>query len=501
MSIFEVQKVMVPEPSIAFENQLIKNYMEKTSTNVWDSCLQIIKDNIPNQSFKTWFEPIKPLRLEGSILTIQVPSLFFYEWLEEHYVGLLRKTIKKHLGEEGRLEYNIVVEKSSANKPYTTNMPSSGNGAEGKNQSIPMPVALNKDIKNPFVIPGLKKLQVDPQLNPNYTFDSFIEGDCNRLARSAGYAVAGKPGGTSFNPLMIYGGVGLGKTHLAQAIGNEIKRNIPDKLVIYVSCEKFCQQFVDSLKNNTINDFVNFYQAMDVIIMDDVHNFAGKEKTQDIFFHIFNHLHQAGKQVILTSDKPPKDLAGLEERLLSRFKWGLSADLQIPDLETRMAILKKKMYQDGIELTGDVIEYVAHNIDNNVRELEGALVSLLAQATLNRKEIDLNLAKQMLKNFIKNSSKEISMEYIQKLVCEYFEVPVEMVKSKTRKREIVQARQISMYLAKSHTKTSLKSIGAFFGGRDHSTVIYACQTVEDLIDTDKKFKAYVADIQKKLKMS
>jgi chromosomal replication initiator protein len=430
-----------------------------------------------------------------------VPSLFFYEWLEEHYVGLLRKTIKKQLGDTGRLEYNIVVEKSSSQKPYTTNIPSSGNGAEGKTQSIPMPIALNKDIKNPFVIPGLKKLQVDPQLNPNYTFENFIEGDCNRLARSAGYAVGAKPGGTSFNPLMIYGGVGLGKTHLAQAIGNEVKKTLPDKLVIYVSCEKFCQQFVDSLKNNTINDFVNFYQAMDIIIMDDVHNFAGKEKTQDIFFHIFNHLHQSGKQLILTSDKPPKDLAGLEERLLSRFKWGLSADLSVPDMETRMAILKKKMYQDGIELPNDVIEYVANNIDNNVRELEGAMVSLLAQSTLNKKEIDLALAKQMLKNFIKNTSKEISMEYIQKLVCEYFEVPVEMVKSKTRKREIVQARQISMYLAKSHTKTSLKSIGAFFGGRDHSTVIYACQTVEDLIDTDKKFKAYVHDIQKKLKMS
>ncbi|MXV13683.1 chromosomal replication initiator protein DnaA [Hufsiella ginkgonis] len=475
--------------------------MEKTSTNVWNNCLQIIKDNIPAQSFKTWFEPIKALRLEDNVLTIQVPSLFFYEWLEEHYVGLLRKTVKKQLGDEGRLEYNIVVEKSSSSKPFTTNMPSNGNGAEGKNQSMPMPVSLNKDIKNPFVIPGLKKLQVDPQLNPNYSFDNFIEGDCNRLARSAGYAVSGKPGGTSFNPLMIYGGVGLGKTHLAQAIGNQIKSALPDKLVIYVSCEKFCQQFVDSLKNNTINDFVNFYQAMDVIIMDDVHNFAGKEKTQDIFFHIFNHLHQSGKQVILTSDKPPKDLAGLEERLLSRFKWGLSADLQVPDLETRMAILKKKMYTDGIELPGEVIEYVAHNIDNNVRELEGAMVSLLAQSTLNRKEIDLGLAKSMLKNFIKNSSREISMEYIQKLVCEYFEVPVEMVKSKTRKREIVQARQISMYLAKSHTKTSLKSIGQFFGGRDHSTVIYACQTVEDLIDTDKKFKAYVLDIQKKLKMS
>lgn len=475
--------------------------MEKTSTNVWNNCLQIIKDNIPAQSFKTWFEPIKALRLEGNVLTIQVPSLFFYEWLEEHYVGLLRKTVKKQLGEEGRLEYNIVVEKSSNSKPYTTNMPSNGNGADGKNQSMPMPVSLNKDIKNPFVIPGLKKLHVDPQLNGNYSFENFIEGDCNRLARSAGYAVAGRPGGTSFNPLMIYGGVGLGKTHLAQAIGNEIKRSIPDKLVIYVSCEKFCQQFVDSLKNNTINDFVNFYQAMDVIIMDDIHNFAGKEKTQDIFFHIFNHLHQSGKQLIITSDKAPKDLSGLEERLLSRFKWGLSADLQIPDLETRMAILQKKMYMDGIELPGEVVEYVAHNIDNNVRELEGAMVSLLAQSTLNRKEIDLGLAKSMLKNFIKNSSKEISMEFIQKLVCEYFEVPVEMVKSKTRKREIVQARQISMYLAKIHTKTSLKSIGAFFGGRDHSTVIYACQTVDDLIDTDKKFKGYVADIQKKLKMS
>ncbi|MFN8406058.1 MAG: chromosomal replication initiator protein DnaA [Sphingobacteriaceae bacterium] len=475
--------------------------MEKTCTSVWNNCLQIIKDNIPTQSFKTWFDPIKALRLEGNVLTIQVPSLFFYEWLEEHYVNLLRKTVKKQLGEDGRLEYNIVVEKSSNNKPYTTNMPSNGNGTEGKSQSIPVPISLNKDIKNPFIIPGLKKLQVDSQLNQNYTFENFVEGDCNRLARSAGYAVANKPGGTSFNPLMIYGSVGLGKTHLAQAIGNEIKRIQNDKMVLYVSCEKFTQQFVDALKNNNINDFVNFYQAMDVLIMDDVHNFAGKEKTQDIFFHIFNHLHQSGKQLIITSDRPPKDLTGLEERLLSRFKWGLSADLQIPDLETRMAILQKKVYADGIDLSGDVLEYVAHNIDNNVRELEGAMVSLLAQSTLNKKDIDIGLAKTMLKNFVKNSSKEISMEYIQKLVCEYFEVPIEMVKSKTRKREIVQARQISMYLAKNHTKTSLKSIGVFFGGRDHSTVIYACQTVEDLIETDKKFKSYVADIQKKLKMS
>ena len=478
--------------------------MKETCKTVWESCLRMIKDNVPAQSFKTWFEPITALKLEGSILTVQVPSLFFYEWLEEHYVSLLRKTVKHQLGVDGRLEYNIIMDNATVNNsspnPYTINIPTSGNGSL-KNQSVPMPVNINSSIRNPFVIPGLKKINVDSQLNPNYSFDNFVEGDCNRLARSAGFAVANKPGGTSFNPLMLYGGVGLGKTHLAQAIGASIKSNFPEKLVLYVSSEKFGQQFVDSLKNNNITDFVNFYQLIDVLIVDDVQFFSGKEKTQDIFFNIFNHLHQSGRQIILTSDRAPKDLIGMEERLLSRFKWGLSADLQVPDLETRIAILQKKMYSDGIELPEDVVEYVAHNIDSNVRELEGALISLLAHSSLNRKEIDLPLAKQMLKNFIKNASKEISIESIQKLVCEYFEVPIDMIKSKTRKREIVQARQISMYLAKSHTKSSLKSIGMHFGGRDHSTVIYACQTVDDLMETDKKFRAYVADIQKKLKMS
>ncbi|MCF8284878.1 MAG: chromosomal replication initiator protein DnaA [Sphingobacteriales bacterium] len=475
--------------------------MIETSTNVWENCLKIIKDNVPAQSFKTWFEPIKALKLEGTVLTIQVPSLFFYEWLEEHYVNLLRKTIKHELGQEARLEYNIVVDNASSDrKAHTINIPASPNG-ELKNPSVPIPVTVPSSIRNPFVIPGLKKINIDSQLNSKYSFDNFVEGDCNRLARSAGFAVANKPGGTSFNPLMIYGPTGLGKTHLIHAIGGAIKDRFPDKQVLYVNAEKFTQQFVESMKNNTINDFKNFYQLIDVLIIDDVHNFAGKEKTQDIFFHIFNELHQTNKQIVLTSDKAPKDLIGVEDRLLSRFKWGLTADLQVPDFETRMAILYKKMQSDGIELPQDVVEYVAHNIDSNMRDLEGAMVSLLAHSTLNKKEIDLPLAKQMLKNFIKNSNKEISIEYIQKLVCEYFEVPVEMLKSQTRKREIVQARQISMYLAKGHTKSSLKSIGMHFGGRDHSTVIYACQTVEDLIDTDKKFRAYVADIQKKLKLS
>ena len=476
--------------------------MIKSHEGVWESCLKLIKDNISLQAFKTWFEPIVPIKLENNILTIQVPSHFFYEWLEEHYIQLLRKVVKKEIGNDGSLEYSIVMENNSnSSSPYTVKIPTN-NTSSLKNAPVNMPINTNeKQIRNPFIIPGLKKVNIESNLIASHTFENFVEGECNRLARASGYAVANKPGGTAFNPLLIYGGVGLGKTHLAHSIGIEIKDNFPNKTVLYVQSEKFAHQFIDAIKNNTTNDFVHFYQMVDVLIIDDVQYFAGKEKTQDIFFHIFNELHQTNKQIVLTSDKPPKDLIGVEDRLLSRFKWGLTADLQIPDFETRMAILYKKMQLDGIELPQDVVEYVAHNIDSNMRDLEGAMVSLLAHSTLNKKEIDLPLAKQMLKNFIKNSSKEISIEYIQKLVCEYFEVPVELLKSQTRKREIVQARQISMYLAKSHTKSSLKSIGMHFGGRDHSTVIYACQTVEDLIDTDKKFRAYVADIQKKLKLS
>jgi len=421
--------------------------------------------------------------------------------LEEHYVTLLRKTLKQELGPASRLEYNIIVENGSGgNKPYTINVPTNS-AARAEQNEVGLPLNISTNIKNPFIIPGLKKINIDAQLNPNYTFENFIEGDCNRLARSAGFAVANKPGGTAFNPLMVFGGTGLGKTHLVHAIGNHIKQVNKNKVVLYVSAEKFMSQFIDSVKNNNNNDFVNFYQYLDVLIIDDVHFFAKKEKTQEIFFQIFNHLHQSGKQLILTSDRAPKDLKDMDERLLSRFKWGLSADLQIPDFETRVAILEHKMYTDGITLNREVVEYVAHSIDTNVRELEGALISLLAQASLNRKEIDLDLAKQILKNFVKNVSKEISIEYIQKLVCDYFGISIDMVKSKTRKREIVQARQISMYFAKDLTKSSLKTIGMHFGGRDHSTVIHACQTVNDLMETDKKFKLDVDELSKRIKIN
>ncbi len=473
--------------------------IEQSFEKIWQNCLDIIKDNVNQQSYKTWFEPIRPVKLNGSILTIQVPSQFFYEWLEEHYIDLLKKTINKELGPEGRLEYSIIMENNYRNaNPYTVNIPAVSHKSL-KNPAVSMPIDLNSNsIKNPFILPGLKKMNVESQLNPNYSFDNLVEGDCNRLARSAGFAVANKPGGTAFNPLLIYGNVGLGKTHLANAIGIEIKKNFPNKTVLYVQAEKFITQFVDAVKNNSHNDFIHFYQMIDVLIIDDVQFFAGKERTQDVFFQIFNHLHQTGKQLVLTSDKSPIELIGLEQRLLSRFKWGLSADLQVANLETRIAILEKKIYADGIEMPKDVIEYLAYNITTNVRELEGALISLVAQSTLNRKSITMELARQMIDKFVKNTTREISIDFIQKVVSDYFNLPLELLKSKTRKREVVQARQIAMFFAKSMTKSSLASIGLQCGGKDHATVLHACRTVNNLLETDKKFRVYIDEIEKKI---
>lgn len=473
--------------------------MIKSHEGVWESCLKLIKDNISLQAFKTWFEPIVPIKLENNILTIQVPSHFFYEWLEEHYIQLLRKVVKKEIGNEGSLEYSIIMENNSnSSSPYTVKIPTN-NTSSLKNAPVNMPINTNeKQIRNPFIIPGLKKVNIESNLIASHTFENFVEGECNRLARASGYAVANKPGGTAFNPLLIYGGVGLGKTHLAHSIGIEIKDNFPNKTVLYVQSEKFAHQFIDAIKNNTTNDFVHFYQMVDVLIIDDVQFFTGKEKTQDVFFSIFNHLHQNGKQIVLTSDKAPVEMQGMEQRLLSRFKWGLSADLGTPDLETRIAILEKKMYGSGIELPNEVVEYLAYSINTNIREIEGALNTLLAQASLNKKAITLELAKQMVDKFVRSTAREVSIEYIQKVVCDYFDLPIEMLKSKTRKREVVQARQISMYFSKKMTKSSLANIGAHCGGKDHATVLHACRTVVNLSETDKQFRNYLEELEKKL---
>ena len=473
--------------------------MSVTAQSVWNNCLEFIKDNIQPQAYKTWFEPIKAVKLTDTSLSIQVPSKFFYEWLEEHYVKILKVSLTKELGETAKLVYIIKMENTYGNKqPFTEKIPSSNRGSL-KSQEVDVPFNnKSRELRNPFVIPGIRNVKIESQLNPNYSFENFLEGDSNRLARSAGLAVANKPGGTSFNPLLIFGGVGLGKTHLAHAIGVDIKDKYPEKTVLYISAEKFTQQYIDAVKKNNRNDFIHFYQIIDVLIIDDVQFLSGKTGTQDVFFHIFNNLHQNGKQVILTSDKAPVDMQDIEQRLLSRFKWGLSAELQNPDFETRVSILKNKLYRDGVEMPDDIIEYVAKNIKSNVRELEGAIISLIAQSSFNKKEITIDLARIIVEKFVKNTKREVSIDYIQKIVSDYFQMDVDTLQSKTRKRHIVQARQLAMFFAKKLTKASLASIGSQIGKRDHATVLHACKTVNNLSSTDKQFRKYVEDITKKL---
>ena len=465
---------------------------------VWKNCLEFIKDNIQEQAYKTWFEPIQPVKLDDNILSIQVPSKFFYEWLEEHYVKLLKMALTKELGKDAKLVYVIRMENSfGSTKSFTEKIPSEYK-PKMESQKIESSSAYFKtELTNPFIIPGIKNLKIDSQLNPNYNFNNFLEGDSNRLARSAGYAVSNRPGGTSFNPLLIFGGVGLGKTHLANAIGVNIKQKFPDKTVLYISAEKFTQQYIESVKKNNRNDFIHFYQLIDVLIIDDVQFFSGKSGTQDVFFHIFNHLHQNGKQLVLTSDKAPVDMQEIEQRLLSRFKWGLSAELQTPDYETRVSIIKNKLDRDGVEMDEEIIFYVAKYIKTNVRELEGAIISLMAQSSFNRKNITIDLAKVIVEKFVKNTKKEISIDHIQKVVSDYFQMDVSTLQSKTRKRHIVQARQLAMFFSKKFTKASLASIGTKIGHRDHATVLHACKTVDNLAFTDKQFRKYVEDLNKK----
>ncbi len=465
--------------------------MGKDCTDTWARCLASIRNDVSEQTFRTWFEPIRAVGLRDNALTVQIPNRFFYEMLEEHYVAVLRTAIRRELGSAGRLEYQIVVKKPEAVDAYAT--AEANASAHPASESDVMPT-------NPFVIPGIRRPKLDPQLNPDHSFESYVEGDCNRLARTAGLSVAKRPGTTAFNPLVIYGETGLGKTHLAGAIGNEILRNHPDKRVLYCQAEEFTNQIINAIRENTINELTGFYQSIDVLIMDDIQFLAGKEKTQKIFFHMFNQLHQNRKQIILTSDRAPKDLEGMERRLLSRFKWGLTADLQRPDVETRMAIFANKAAEEGVAVSGEVVEYVCHNVDESVRELEGAIVSLIGRAGLLDRTIDLNLAREVVGSTVHRASREVTVDSILELVAEYFNVSVDLVRGQTRKRHVVVARQVSMYLAKKHTEASLKKIGSHFGNRDHSTVIYSCRTVRDLMDTDDSFNTAVEEVEKKLKL-
>jgi chromosomal replication initiator protein len=444
--------------------------MALSADQAWSQCLGLIKDNVNEQSYITWFKPTSALSLKNHELTINVPNHFIYEWIEGHYSDLLKRAVSQVLGEYGRLQYATREEKIAAEEPA----------------ALP-------------VLTGNAKKAADQitNLSPNYTFDNFVEGSSNQFAKAAALAVGEAPGKTSFNPLVIYGGVGLGKTHLIQAIGNFSLR-LPDmRRVIYVSSEKFTIEFINSIQNNRSTEFSAIYRNVDILLVDDIQFFSNKERTQEEFFHTFNTLHQKGKQIVLSCDRPPKDIAGIEERLLSRFQWGLVVDIQPPDLETRIAILQRKAEENKIELPYEVIQLIAYNVTSNIRELEGCLIRLLAYSSLSSKDVSLELARNVLKDQLTTKQRNVSIEDIQKMVCEYFSIPDDLLRAKTRKKEIAYARQVAMYIAKKTTNSSLKTIGLHFGGRDHTTVIHAIETVQSQMKSDVHCREDVQSILQK----
>jgi chromosomal replication initiator protein len=462
----------------------------ETAANAWAKCLDIIKDSVTYQAYKTWFEPVKPIKLEESTLTIQVPSQFFYEWIEEHYYALVRKTIVQVLGDQARLTYHAVVDDSlEPAEARVITLPARSNAHRAAAPGLQGPLTLSFTTPaRPATNPGAQPPQQQPasvanqnaqlQLNARFTFENFITGESNQLAYAAAKAVADNPGGTRFNPLVIYGGVGLGKTHIAQAIGHAILESRTDCTVIYTNSERFTYEFVNAIQHNKSQEFTNYYRSVDVLIVDDIQFFADKEKTQDNFFHTFNALWQAGKQIILTSDVPPKQLRGVDDRLISRFQWGLTTDVQPPDLETRIAILQKMSADEGYRLPGDVIDYIARNVTSSVRELEGCLISLLAECSLRNLSLTLELTREVINGIASVSDPVLTIEQIQQAVAQELDIPISLLVGKTRKQEVVFARQIAMYLIRELTGASLKTIGNHFGGRDHTTVMHAISTIE-----------------------
>ena len=458
---------------------------------LWNKCLDFIKDNVNATAYKTWFEPIVPLKYENQALTIGVPSPFFYEYLEEKYVGLLRAAIYKEIGEGTELMYSILTDKTNQ---ITVNIEGSKHSPAVQQQGHAQNVN-----KTPNPLQAQVVQDLDPHLNPNYNFENFIKGTSNEFSRTVAETVAKNPART-FNPLFIYGPSGVGKTHLINAIGTRIKELYPEKRVLYVSAHLFQVQYTDSVRTNHFNDFITFYQTIDVLIIDDIQEFAGVTKTQNTFFHIFNHLHQNGKQLILTSDRAPVMLQGMEDRLLTRFKWGLVAELEKPYIELRKNILKNKIRKDGLVIPESVISYIAENVNESVRELEGIVNSLLAQSILLKREIDIELTQRIVRKAVKCAEvKPVTVEDIIEKVCSYYKVDTSTIHTKTRKREVVQVRQVAMYLAKKHTDTSSSKIGQLIGKKDHATVLHACKIVKDQVEVDKAFKTEIDEIEATLR--
>ena len=465
--------------------------IESDHVGLWNRCLHVIKDNIPETTYNTWFAPIVPLKYEDKTLTLQVPSQFFYEFIEDKFVDLLRATLYKVIGEGTKLMYNVMVDKSSKT---TVNLEASNRSTAVSHKSV-----IQAGNKTPNALQVSSVQDLDSQLNPEYNFENFIEGYSNKLPRSVAQAVAENPAKTVFNPLFIHGASGVGKTHLANAIGTKIRELYPGKRVLYVSAHLFQVQYTDSVRNNTTNDFINFYQTIDVLIIDDIQEFAGVTKTQNTFFHIFNHLHQNGKQLVLTSDRAPILLQGMEERLLTRFKWGMVAELEKPSVELRKDILKNKIKRDGLQFSPEVIDYIAEHVNESVRDLEGVVISIMAHSTIHNKDIDLELAQRIIRKIVRSETKTITIDNIISTVCKHYDLEPSAIHTKSRKREVVQVRQVAMYLAKKHTDSSSSKIGQLIGGKDHATVLHACKIVKDQCEVDKSFRADLDCIETNLK--
>ena len=458
-------------------------------SDIWQDCLSQIRQQTSEEEFTKWFQPIVPLDFNGTTLQLRVPSEKYVYHIENNCLNILKPILHDRFNLNIRLRYIIPQIEQPVSTPQ-----------DGDTTAINKFVAQSDtaNIKNPFVIPGLRKIIIDPQLNQKYTLETFVEGECNRLARSAGVAVAVSPGKTAFNPLYIFGDSGLGKTHLAQAIGWETKQHHPELQVLYVSMNKFQAQFTSATLRHEINDFIHFYQMIDVLIIDDIQELSGKEKTQNAFFNIFNHLQLSGKQLVITSDKPPVDLSDINQRLLTRFAWGLSAPLSHPDLDTKIKIIRNKMARMAADIPEEVIRFLAENIRSNVREIEGVLSSLVANATFLGRRISTSLAKEVLKIYTGMSRREISIDSIKRIVCESMNVDMDAFHSSKRTREVAQARQVAMYLSKQHTKLPLSAIGAAIGNKNHATVIHAYKVVSDLMETDKVFCNQVGEIEKRV---
>jgi chromosomal replication initiator protein len=455
-------------------------------TETWNLCLQIFKDNVSDSAYNTWFLPIVPLKYEENKLVIQVPSQFCCDWLEEHYIDLLCGAIRKCFGNNTQLMYNVVVD-GGEKQDGTFNEPSS-------NKSIlPQQKPENEGNKTPSELKAL-----DPHLISDYTFDTFVEGESNKFPRSISLEVAKKPADTPFNPLFIYGPSGVGKTHLVNAIGLKIKELHPELRVLYISAHLFQVQFVDATLNNKQNDFIHFYQTIDVLIIDDIQEIAGVTKTQNTLFHIFNHLYRNKKQLIFTSDRSPVLLTGLQERLITRLKCGIPTELERPTEELRKNILRNKLYRNGLQFPDNVIDFVAENVTDSIRELEGVINSIMAHSTVYNREIDLDMAKEIIRKIVKYEKKSINIDDILHVVCKQYGLEFSAIHTKSRKSEIVLARQVAMYLAKKYTDYSTSKIGQLIGNKNHATVIYAFRMVKEQAEVSKAFRAEIKSLEETL---